>query len=34
MGYFAIALGALVLVLFGALLIIADVWRRTDEGQE
>lgn len=34
MQYLAIALGILLLVLMGALFIIADVWRRTDEGQE
>jgi hypothetical protein len=33
-GYLAIALGILVLLLFGALIIIADIWRRTDERQE
>lgn len=34
MQYLAIALGILLLTLTGALIIIADVWRRTDEGQE
>ena len=34
MQYLAISLGILVLVLLGALFIIADIWRQTDEGQE